>query len=201
MPDLKVTVDASALERWAAELSARGLRNAIRRATDQAARAARRATIPVIAKDIGVSAARIKAAVPKVKATTATSLSASWTIGKLRVGIMNVSGAKVSRYGGLTASTHRLTGGGSATLHIGKAFLVKTGGGERYVAYRKGSARSPIKGVYAEHPATAMRQPNAAARKTWQREADSQLGIRLPREIQRQFYSERLSAATFDASD
>jgi len=198
---LKVEVDASALERWASELSARGLKNAIRRAVDQSARAARKIAVPIIAKDIGVSAARIKAAVPKVKATTATSLSASWTIGKLRVGIMNVSGAKVSRYGGLTASTHRLTGGGSATLHIGKAFLVKTGGGERYVAYRKGSARSPIKGVYAEHPATAMRQPNAAARKTWQREADSQLGIRLPREIQRQFYSERLSAATFDASD
>lgn len=201
MPDLKISVDAGPLERWAEELSTRGLRNAIRRAVDQSARAARKIAIKAIAADIGVSAAKIKPATPKVKTTTAASLSASWTVSKLRIGIKNVTGAKVSRYGGLSASTHRLSGGGSSALYVGDAFIVRTAAGGEFVAHRRGKSRLPIKGIYAEHPATAMGQNDAAARKAWDKAANSELATRLPREVQRQFFSERLSAATPDTGD
>jgi len=56
---LTVGVDASKLISWAAELSARGLRNAIRRTVDQSARAARKLTIPIIAADIGGSSRKL----------------------------------------------------------------------------------------------------------------------------------------------
>ena len=51
---LRVSLDTSKFTRWAEELSVSGMRNAIRRAVDQSARAARKLTIPVIAQDIGV---------------------------------------------------------------------------------------------------------------------------------------------------
>lgn len=197
---LNVVFDARRLEAWASEISARGFRNAIRRAVDQSARAARKVAVDVIARDIGVSKARIKAAVPKVVATKAGDLTARWTVSKLRIGILNTAGATVARYGGLTASTHRLTGGGSASLNVGKAFIVSANSG-RFVAFRKSKSRLPLKGIYAETPATAMGQDRAAARVTWQKSADAELATRLPREVQRQFYSEKLSASTPDTSD
>jgi len=92
---LKVAIDTKQLEAWAEELSARGMRNAIRRAVDQSARAARKVTIPIIAADIGVPKSKIAAAVPKVVATKAGDLAARWTISKLRIGILNVAGATV----------------------------------------------------------------------------------------------------------
>jgi hypothetical protein len=199
--DLSVDVDAGPLERWAEELSARGLKNAVRRAVDQSARAARKTAVPIIAKDIGVSPAKIKAAVPKIKATTNGSLVATWTVSKMRIGIANTQGASVMRHGGLSASTHRLTGGGSAALNIPNAFLVMTGRGEKYVAYRTGGNRTPIKAVYAEHPAPALAQPNGAARKIWEKAANAEIATRLPREVQKQFLTERLSAATPDTPD
>lgn len=196
MPFINVGIDASPLERWAAELSARGLRNAIRRAVDQSARAARKITITVIAGDIGVSKAKFKQAVPKVRASTAGDLSALWTISKARIGILNVTGAKVTKTIGLKASTHRLTGGGSASLDVPKAFVVNAKGGGRFVAFRRGAARLPIKGIYAEHPATAMGQPNAAPRKTWEREASREIATRLPVEVAKQFAREGLGPAS-----
>jgi hypothetical protein len=93
---LTVSFDASKLEAWARELSDKGFKNAIRRAVDQSARAARKVAIDVIGKDIGVAKARFKAAVPKVKATTASNLSATWAITKARIDILNVAGASVS---------------------------------------------------------------------------------------------------------
>jgi hypothetical protein len=200
MPALKVVFDASKLERWASELSARGFRNAIRRATDQAARSARKQTITVIANDIGISKSRIAAAVPKVVASKAGDLAARWTVSKLRIGILNTAGATVSRLGGLTASTHRLTGGGSVSLNVRKAFVIHANGGT-FVAYRKGKSRLPIKGVYAEMPNTAMAQENAAARVTWTKEANRELATRLPVEISKQLVAEGLSAATTDSGD
>lgn len=194
---LNVSFNTSKLENWVKELSARGVRNAIRRAVDQSARAARKATIPIIASDIGVSASRIKAAAPKVTASKQGDLSARWTVSKLSIGIMNTTGAKVSRLGGLTASTHRLTGGGSASLNVGKAFLIKANGGT-FVAYRKGMARLPLKGIYAEMPNTAMGQEGAAAREHWQKTAEHELASRLPSEIQKQFAAQGLSASSPD---
>ncbi|MEY9593057.1 hypothetical protein ABIA06_005348 [Bradyrhizobium yuanmingense] len=50
----------------------------------------------------------------------------------------------------------------------------------------------PIKGVYAEHPGTAMGQDGAAARVAWEKEANKQLAERLPTEIQKQLLAEGL---------
>ena len=195
MSGLNVTVDASQLERWASELSARGMRNAIRRAVDQSARAARKEIIPLIAADIGVPKSKIAAAVPKVKASTASNLTASWTISKQRIGILNVSGASIVKRGGLTASTHRLTGGGSARLNVKKAFVINANGG-RAVVYRKSGSRKPLKAIYAETPATAMGQDGAAARVAWQREANKQVGQRLAAEVAKQLVAEGLGPSS-----
>jgi hypothetical protein len=191
---LNVVVDTSQLEQWATELSQRGVRNAIRRAVDQSATAARRVALDTIAKDIGVPKARIKDAVSKVRRTTQTNLSASFTATKAKINILATAGATISRGGGLTASTFRLTGGGSASLNVKDAFIVEANGG-RFVAIRRGKERLPIKGVFAESPGTAMGQDNAAAQVAWRKAADAELSQRLPREIQRQFFSEKLSAA------
>lgn len=196
MAMLNVMLDTKQLESWASELSARGMRNAIRRAVDQSATAARRVALDTIAKDIGVTKSRIKSAVAKVKRTTQTSLSASFTATKMRIGIMNVAGASVSKGSGLRASTYRLSGGGSASLNVQEAFLVHANGGTFVAIRRPGVSRLPIKGIYAEHPATALGQDGAAAQVAWRKAADAELSQRLPREIQRQFYAEKLSAAT-----
>jgi hypothetical protein len=198
---VNTTIDTTKLQAWASELSERGLRNAIRRAVDQSARAARKVTIDIIAKDIGVSKAKIKAATPKVVTTKAGDLSARWTVTKMRINILDTAGATISRLAGLHASTHRLTGGGSSHLDVTKAFLVKTASGGRFIAYRKGRERLPIKGIYAEHPATAMAEDGAAARVTWQKEADKQLSTRLPIEVKKAFVSEGLGPSTPDNGD
>jgi hypothetical protein len=201
MPLVNVAIDTKQLEAWATELSAKGLRNAIRRAIDQSARAARKVAIDIIAKDIGVSKGKIRAATPKVVTTKAGDLSARWTVTKMRISILDTQGTTISRQGGLHASTHRLTGGGSSQLDVSKAFLVKTASGGRFVAYRKGKERLPIKGIYAEHPATAMAEDGAAARVAWQKEADKQLSTRLPIEVQKAFVSEGLGPSTPDNGD
>ena len=198
---LNVSLDTKQLTAWASELSTRGMRNAIRRAVDQSARYARKVTIKVIAADIGVSASKIKAATPKIQTTTAGNLSARWTVTKMRIGILDTAGAKISRATGLQASTNKVTGGGSASLDISKAFVLRLKNGATFVAYRKGKERLPIKGVYAEHPATALGQDGAAANKTWKQEADKQLATRLPIEIQKALVTEGLSASTPDIGD
>jgi hypothetical protein len=198
---VNVQLDTSKLTAYLGELSTRGMRNAIRRAVDQSARYARKATIKVIAADIGVSASKIKAATPKIVTTTAGDLSARWTVTKMRIGILDTVGAKISRATGLQASTERLTGGGSASLDISKAFLVTTAAGGRFVAFRKGKERLPLKGVYAEHPATALGQDGAAANKTWKQEAAKQMATRLPVEIQKALVTEGLSPNTPDIGD
>jgi len=196
-----VKIDTTKLSQWASELSERGFRNALRRAIDQSARAARKVAIDIIAKDIGVSKGTIRAATPKVQTTKASSLSASWTVRSMRIGILDTAGASISRAGGLTAATHKLTGGGSSHLDVAKAFLIKTASGGRFVAFRKGNERLPIKGIYAEHPATAMGQDGAAAQTIWKQTANRELATRLPVEIGKAFVSEGLSPNTPDTGD
>ncbi|MEH2561691.1 hypothetical protein [Bradyrhizobium sp. AZCC 2289] len=72
--------------------------------------------------------------------------------------------------------------------------------GGRFVAFRRGSERLPIKGIYAESPSTAMGQDGAAARVTWQNEASKRLATGLPAEVQKQLAAEGLSAVTPDNS-
>ncbi|MCK1611036.1 MULTISPECIES: phage tail protein [unclassified Bradyrhizobium] len=199
MAELKVTIDGSKLEKWATELSARGMRNAIRRAVDKSATAARKIALDIIAKDIGVPKARIKDGVTKVKRTTQTSLSASFTANKMRINML-ATGASVARPGGMTGSTFRLTGGGSASLKVRDAFLVSANGGT-FIAIRRSKSRLPIKGVFAETPSTALGQDGAAARKAWDKAANSELATRLPQEIQKQLLAEGLPYSAPPDSD
>ncbi|OAF14116.1 hypothetical protein AXW67_00535 [Bradyrhizobium neotropicale] len=188
MSVITVTLDASKLEAWARELSARGLRNAIRRAVDKSATAARRIALTKIAEDIGVPRARLKGAVGKVRRTTRTDLSASFTATKARINIMSTSGASVTRGQGLRASTYRLTGGTSASLTVRSAFTV----GGKFAAVRRGKSRLPIKGVFAETPSYALGNEKAVPRKEWQRRAEFELNSLLPREIEKQLHAEGL---------
>lgn len=142
---LNVKIDASRLEAWARELSARGVVNAIRRAVDQSATAARRKALDTIAQDIGVPKARIKSAVGKVVRTTQGSVSASFATTKLRIGIKNITSASLSK-SGLTASTYRLGSGGSSALYVKGAFMIKSNGGQ-FVAVGRSKQRLPIKGI------------------------------------------------------
>jgi hypothetical protein len=197
---VNVQLDTTQLSKWASALSERGFRNALRRAIDQSARAARKVAIDAIAKDIGVSKSKIRAATPKVQTTKAGDLSARWTVTKMRISILDTAGASISRTSGLTAATHRSGGGGSSRLDVSKAFLVTTASGGKFVAYRKGKERLPIKGIYAEHPATALGQDGAPAQKIWKDTASKELAARLPVEIQKAFVTEGLSPNTPDTS-
>jgi hypothetical protein len=196
-----VKIDSTKLAQWASELSERGFRNALRRAIDQSARAARKIALDAISKDIGVSKAKIRAATPKVITTKAGDLSARWTISKMRISIADVAGATISRSGGLQASTHRLTGGGSSHLDVSKAFVVKMANGAKFVAFRRGKSRLPIHGVYAEMPSTAMGQDGSAPQKIWIKTANEELAKRLPIEIGKAFVTEGLSSNTPDTGD
>jgi Prophage minor tail protein Z (GPZ) len=191
---LDVKVDTSKFEEWCDEISSRGLKNAIRRAVDTSATAARKVALKTIAADIGVPVARIKDAVGKVKRTTQTNLSASFTTTKKAINIL-ATGATASRQGGVTGSTFRLTGGGSAHLVAPHAFVM-TVGGNRFIVQRRGKERLPVRGLFAGSPSTAMGQEGAAAQVAWKKAADAELSQRLGREVQRQFFSEKLSAST-----
>lgn len=197
--DLNVKIDGSALIKWAEVLSSRGIINAVRRAVDKSATAARKVALKKIAADIGVSESYIKDSVGKVKRTTQGSLSASFTTVKKRISIMRVSGASIGP-GGLKASTHRLGGGGSTSLNVRNAFIVKTAAGGSFVAYRTSRSRLPIKGVYAEHPATAMGQAGPV-QEAWRQEAERQLNERLGVELQKQLLNESLSYSAPPDSD
>jgi len=188
---LTVNINASSLEKWASELSSKGLRNSIRRAIDRSASQARKIAVETIAKDAGVPVARIRPGVTKLRRTTQYDLKASFTANKLAIGILNTQGATVKRIGGLSASTFRISGGGSSSLNVARAFIVNANGG-RFVAYRKGKERLPIKPIWAEMPNTAMSQDKGAARLAWQKEAEKQTAKLLPAEIQRQLLAEGL---------
>ncbi|WP_271501026.1 hypothetical protein [Bradyrhizobium sp. CCBAU 11357] len=70
MSVLKVDLDGSTLEQWATVLSTCGLKNAIRRAVDKSATAARKVALDIIGKDIGVPVARPRPGVTKLMRTT-----------------------------------------------------------------------------------------------------------------------------------
>lgn len=183
MAALSFTIDVSKLTEWAGELSRYTIRLAAKNAINRTARRARNEAIKTIATDIGVSTARVKKSVSALRAASPWNLKAEFTASAQRIGILNVTGARVLRLGGLTASTYRLTGGGSSSLNVAKAFRVKANGGT-FVAVRKGGSRLPLKGIYAEHPATALGQKNAAARQQWQKVVDADMPAELSKGFQ-----------------
>lgn len=174
------------------DLASRETRNACRRAVDRSARTARRNTIDALSQDIGTAKDDFAKSVPPIKASTQTSLSASWTVGKARILIVKTSGVHLPVRGasGLTASTFRSTGGRSAMLNAPKAFTIRVGG-QTLVMVRTGKGRSAIRAVYAENPVAGMSQDDGAPRRVWQRVAAQELSRELPTELAKVFAGQR----------
>ena len=185
-----ITIDTSKLLYWAKDLGSYKIRLAAKSALNKAARAARTSAIEVIALDEGVSQARAKKSISKLNTASPSRLVATWSASKQRIGILSTAGAKFAKGSGLTASTHKLTGGRSAALVVPKAFVITANGG-RVLVIRKGKARGDIKPIFAETPSTGLGQDNAAGRKVWQKTAET----RLPQEL-----NEALSAVLKGAS-
>ncbi len=183
--ELRVQIDTRQfVERM--EFSAREGVNAMRRTVDKTARAARKDAIKTMAKDIGVPASKFRDATPLVRGSTQNNLSAVWTIKKKAIGALNVgtflSGMNANR-GSYTGSTFRLTGGGSASLNIPKAFVIEANGG-RALMVRTGKGRKDFKPVYIEMPSTGMAQDKAAPRVDWTKAVDRLLASTMAAEIQ-----------------
>jgi hypothetical protein len=173
MAGINVTLDCGELIAWASDLAASRIRSVLASSLNRAARSARKEAISVIARDIGVSPARVKPSVGKIIRASPGNLKASFVTSKSRIGIRNVAGATFAKGKGLIASTHRLTGGRSSALQAPKAFLLKTSAGGSAVMIRTGKGKGAIRAVYAEGVNTAMSQPNAAARQGWERDASA----------------------------
>jgi hypothetical protein len=190
MVDLSVKIDASKMTAWAEKLvTGKGLVNALRRATDQSARAARKAVLPVIDQELGVPRVKWKGSVGKVLTTTASNLSARIIVSKQRVGILDAKGATISKPGGLRASIHSLSGGGSSHLDVKRAFLVTTSKGGRFVATRVGKARLPLHGLYATD-ARVLGQSGNPVQEKWREAAEREMHQRVTVEVQRHLLAE-----------
>ncbi len=173
MAGINVTLDCGQLIAWASDLAANRIRSVLASSLNRAARSARKEAINTIARDIGVPISRVKQSVGKLIRASPGNLRASFITSKSRIGIKNVSGATFAKGKGLIASTHRLTGGGSSALRASKAFIINTSAGGSAVMIRIGKGKGAIRAVYAEGVNTAMSQPNAAARKQWERDAST----------------------------
>jgi hypothetical protein len=171
MTSIAVTLDASKLIAWATELSASKIRSTLASALNKSARAARKDFIVMAAKDINVPAARVKAAVGKIIRASPGNLAAKFVVGSSRIGIKQTAGASFAKGSGLTAASHVLTGGRSASLHAAKAFVINANGGQ-FIAIRTGKGKNDIRAVYAEGVNTAMSQADAAPRLKWIKDAD-----------------------------
>jgi hypothetical protein len=183
---LTVTLDTAQFEERM-NGSAREIVLALRRSVDRSARAARKEAIKTLAQDIGRPVADFRDAVPPVKASTQSNLSASWTIKKKALSILKTgSFTPVLSWnrGSFTGSTFRVTGGGSAALNIPKAFIMRAPNGAQLLMVRTGAGRKSIKPVYAELPTTGMSQDDAAAREVWQKVAERELAANVGREVQ-----------------
>lgn len=188
---LNVRLDTSKMTAWASELSARGLKNAIRRALDQSARHARKTTIPKIAQDIGTTTGKIRPSTPRVIGTKAGDLSAKWVVSKMKIGARNIQGARISKGDGLYMSTHRLSPGGSTRLHVKRAFQMNANGGTA-VVYRTGRGRYPLRAIHGEHPATSLGQDGGTVQQHWKDTASREVDKRLDVEIARQLRNEKI---------
>lgn len=180
-----IKIDTSQLVAWAANLSSYKMKLAIKSGLNKASRAARTAAIEMISLDEGVSQARAKRSISPLSTASPSRLVTSWTASKQRIGILATTGAKLTKGVGLSAKTHRITGGGSSRLQVKKAFLLSANGG-RVVMVRTTNAKGSkaLKAIHAESPSTAMAQDDGAARKVWQKTAEVRLNADIGAAIQ-----------------
>jgi len=186
MADIQVKLDTKEFEQRL-EFASRESINAMRRAVDRAARSARKDAIREMARDIGAPASKFRSAVPLVKASTASNISATWTISKKRLSLLELSGTRFAPVlstlrGKASGSTFRTTGGGSASLSLPKAFVMTAPNGARLLMVRNGSK---IKAIYGAMPNTTMSQDDGAPRVLWTKVAERELAKNLGAEMQR----------------
>ena len=183
------------------EQASRQTVNALRRAVDRSARAARKDAIKTMAADIGVPKSQFAKSVPPVKGSTQGDISAKWTVSKARISALKVGQftPQLSELrGSFSGSTFRLTGGGSSSLNIPKSFTMKAPNGATLLMVRNGK---DIKAVYAESPKTGMGQDDGAPRKTWERVAEQELQANVATEMQKALDGVSLSVAPIPSDE
>ena len=164
---VNVKIDTTALLRWANELSTAKIKGAIKSGLNRAGRRARTEFIANTAADANVPSARIRKGISPFRSASPSRLVAAFDAKPVKIGILSTAGATISKGSGLHAATHVVTGGGSASLDVQRAFVITTANGGRVVMIRRGSGRKNIKAIYAEQPATALNQGRSAPRIKW----------------------------------
>ncbi len=140
---------------------ARETPEALAGATNTATKAARKYTVPVVKQDANLSES-LSNEIGRVQLASPGNLTARVAFKPGRHSILRTGGATFSpgmswNRGSLSASTHRLSGGGSASLSVPKAFILRgSGHGKFMVASRTGKARKAFKVIYAASAKATM---------------------------------------------
>lgn len=163
---------------------ARETPQALSGAVNTATKAARKATAPVVKQDANLSESLSKE-IGRVQPASPGNLTARVAFKPGRHSILRTGGATFSpgmswNRGSLAASTHRLSGGGSASLSVPKAFILRgSGHGKFMVATRTGKARKAFKVIYAASAKATMhneaQKPAQTFIQTAQRELDREV--------------------------
>lgn len=164
---------------------ARETPEALSGAVNTAARAARKYVVPVIRQDANLTES-ISKEIGRVQSASPGNLTARIAFKAGRHSILRTGGATFSpklswNRGSLSASTHKLSGGGSASLSLGKSFIMRGAGhGKFMVMVRTGKQ---IKAIYAASAKATMHdERQAPARKfieVAQRELDREVSSAL----------------------
>lgn len=177
--EIALQLDTRQLEAWASQ-TVRQMTNALRSAVDRSARYARSETIPAIEADLNVPKARLRPAMPLVRASrSGGAIEADWDIGKSANTIRQagmVALAKGKR-GTVQVSTFATTGGGSASLTLNRTFVIAGPKGGQVVMVRTGPGKKNIKAIYAGSPSTDMAQADSVPREVWTDAAERSVSL------------------------
>jgi hypothetical protein len=167
---------------------ARETPQALSGAVNTATKAARKATAPVVKQDANLTESITKE-IGRTQLASPSNLTARVAFKPGRHSILRTSGATFSpgmswNRGSLAASTHRLSGGGSASLSAPKAFILRGAGHSKFmIAYRTGKARKAFKVIYAASAKATMhneaQKPAQTFIQTAQRELDHEVSSAL----------------------
>lgn len=163
---------------------ARETPEALSGAVNTATKAARKVTVPVVKQDANLTESITKE-IGRVQPASPGSLTARVAFKPGRHSILRTGGATFSpgmswNRGSLAASTHRLSGGGSASLSVPKAFILRGANhGKFMIAYRTGKAHKAFKVIYAASAKATMHDEAQKPARTFievaQRELDREV--------------------------
>ncbi|MCQ4189929.1 phage tail protein [Methylocystis suflitae] len=167
---------------------ARETPQALSGAVNTATKAARKYAVPVIKQDANLTESITKE-IGRVQLASPGNLTARVEFKPGRHSILRTGGATFSpgtswNRGSLSASTHRLSGGGSASLSAPKSFILRGANhGKFMIAYRTGKARKAFKVIYAASAKATMhdetQKPAQIFIQTAQRELDREVSSAL----------------------